>query len=180
MIALLIISLGVIGNSFGYIIQDGQDLKRSDYYAKAVRGTSLVFSGLCDKNISGVQNFDLERYSQSWYYVESYPYILKNGECRTAEITLQGEEITYTAMEVVDERRTVISGVGKVTSEDGSGKYEISFPLPGSGEIITWPYYVLATDYTSYSLVYSCEDLVETEESRGQYSHTVKYMYLCI
>ncbi|KAL4702780.1 hypothetical protein ACJJTC_002320 [Scirpophaga incertulas] len=144
-----------------------QDTARSDndcfYYPEPVPNTPVVFRGSCDKNIPVVQNFDLEKYTGVWHYVESYPNDFDIGSCQNAIITLNGQDVSILTTEVVNQQLLTMQGIGDAITEDGSGKYKVTFPSTSQANY-TGLYYVLAADYTSYALIYSCEDLEETEE----------------
>nr|WFP52431.1 polycalin [Plutella xylostella] len=124
-----------------------------------------IFPGQCDETIPTQQNFDPERYTGRWYDIQSYYDNFQNGECNDANYTLTPEGVVdvYNT-QVVNERLDTINGVAVTTDE--SGKLLVTFPVAGADFNITSTYWILQTDYTSYSLVYSCTNIPNTNTRR--------------
>nr|QLC28933.1 apolipoprotein [Spodoptera frugiperda] len=110
--------------------------------------------GKCDDRIKGVENFDLNRYTGEWIEVSRYPQPTQTGQCNRAKYeAINGGGISVTNRQVVNQRLATISGQA-VASADGFGKLEVTFSDNSKSD-----YYVLATDYQNYALVYTCNSL---------------------
>ncbi|KAK2822621.1 hypothetical protein Q5P01_022686 [Channa striata] len=103
------------------------------------------------------EKFDASQYLGTWYEIQKLPNSFQLGECSTATYSLRSPE-------VVDVLNSELLANGKVSSIRGTAvakdpaepaKLLVSFfeTSPPS------PYWVLSTDYTNYSLVYSCTNL---------------------
>ncbi|XP_041970035.1 uncharacterized protein LOC121726651 [Aricia agestis] len=138
------------------------------YYPEAT-GQPVVFRGQCDPNVNVVRDFDAQAYMGKWYDISSYPSVFQNGSCNTAEYTLVGDTVDVFNTQVIDETLDTINGVARIASTDGSAKLVVNFPIENTNLTTETDYWVLATDYISYSLVYTCVDIPE-DESRQVWS----------
>ncbi|XP_012711000.2 apolipoprotein Da, duplicate 2 [Fundulus heteroclitus] len=115
----------------------------------------LLKSGKCP-NPAVQSNFDASRYLGKWYEIRKLPTTFQKGQCATANYTLKGPgEIAVLNRELLDDG-TIGSAVGTAKVKDPAepAKLEVSFfedTPPG-------PYWVLSTDYDSYTLIYGCTD----------------------
>ncbi|XP_061721996.1 uncharacterized protein LOC133528577 [Cydia pomonella] len=116
----------------------------------------VVFVGQCDPNIQVIQNFDPTKYEARWRLIESYASEFQTGTCNDATYTIQndGSVLVYNT-QVINETLDTITGSAVLATADGSGKLLVTFP--GAPEPVE--YWILDTDYESYSLVYSCVNL---------------------
>ncbi|WP_277396646.1 lipocalin family protein, partial [Citrobacter braakii] len=92
----------------------------------------------------------------TWYEIARYPVEFQFGQCSRAEYSA-GNRVVVSNTEVVNQQLQVQNGFADLASTDGSGLLNVEFVV--NGVTTNSPYYILATDYTSYSLVYSCESL---------------------
>ncbi|XP_031705831.1 gamma-glutamyl hydrolase-like isoform X2 [Anarrhichthys ocellatus] len=82
------------------------------------------------------EDFDVMKYLGTWYEIEKFPAVFERGTCNQATYSMlaDGSVKVHNAELMSNGKRNTIEGV-----PDG-------------------PYWVLSTDYQSYSLVYSCTD----------------------
>ncbi|XP_047512727.1 uncharacterized protein LOC125054729 isoform X2 [Pieris napi] len=137
-------------------------------------GESVILPGKCDDNIPVERNFDAQRYSGVWYQIEKYFQRFETGgNCTGARYTLNSDTgvVTVLNWQVVNGILDTIEGTATVNSTDGSAKLRVRLPIrssdPTNPEFRETNLYVLDTDYTSYSLAYSCVNL---EGNRRQVS----------
>ncbi|KAM6948807.1 apolipoprotein D-like [Aplochiton taeniatus] len=115
-----------------------------------------IVPGRCPK--AAVQeNFDTARYLGRWYEIQKLPAVFQKGECSQATYTLMSPGIVGILNEELLAEGTINSINGTAQAKDSSepAKLEVSFFENSAGA----PYWVLSTDYDSYSLVYGCTDL---------------------
>ncbi|CAH2044979.1 unnamed protein product, partial [Iphiclides podalirius] len=135
------------------------------YYPTPDQSTSVIFRGQCDESIPVVPNFNLAQYMGVWYDIEGYPQEFQNGTCATATYTLTDAGVAVVNTQVLNQQLDVITATALPASDDGSAKFTVTFPIAGTNATISMPYWVLATDYTSYALVYSCSN-IDSERRR--------------
>ncbi|KAI8123389.1 hypothetical protein FF38_08863 [Lucilia cuprina] len=116
-------------------------------------------SGNCPADIDVIPNFDVSKYLGTWYEYAKYPMDFEaDGVCIKAEYGLQDDGVvsvtnslnngTSGASEEIKGSATVIS----------NAKLLVQFPVSPAYNVRS-NYWVLDTDYCSYSVVYSCEPL---------------------
>ncbi len=106
------------------------------------------------------ENFDIESYTGKWYeiYRDRTFFWSTGGDCVTAEYTLQDDGSTVT----VDNSQMSIlfryrgSFEGEATCES-SGNCYVSF---FGGSVDSPNYQVIDTDYTTYTLIFGCSDML--------------------
>ncbi|CAK1550414.1 unnamed protein product [Leptosia nina] len=125
------------------------------FYYPIPDGKPVLYRGQCDETISVINNFNAANYLGTWYDIESYPTNYQFGTCPTARYTLNGDRVDVFNTEVINQRLSTVNGVA-VPYPDGSSRLTVSFPIPGTQESTSTPYWVLDTDYRNYALVYSC------------------------
>ncbi|CAH2243005.1 jg19448 [Pararge aegeria aegeria] len=130
------------------------------YYPTPNPEAPVIFPGQCDPNIKVVTDFNIPAYMKLWHDIESYPAPFLRGTCPNAFYTwnIIGTVDVFNT-EVIDQRLDTIQGVGEPAAFDGSAKLSVRFPIAGSTLYNTAPYWVLSTDYSTYALVYSCENI---------------------
>nr|XP_040027708.1 apolipoprotein D-like [Gasterosteus aculeatus aculeatus] len=103
------------------------------------------------------ENFDTARYLGNWYEIQRLPHAFQYGDCSTATYSLQSPGVVGVLNRELLANGTIDSISGSATAKDASepAKLLVSFfeNAPPA------PYWVLSTDYDSYTLVYSCTDL---------------------
>ncbi|XP_045533463.1 uncharacterized protein LOC123720756 isoform X3 [Pieris brassicae] len=134
------------------------------FYYPEDNGQPLVFRGPCEENVPLVNNFNASNYLGSWYDIESYPTAYQFGSCPSATYTLNNPVVDVYNTEVINKRLSSVNGVA-VPYSDGSSRLTVSFPIPGTALTTNTPYWILATDYLNYALVYSCVN-DENKENR--------------
>ncbi|KAJ8923849.1 hypothetical protein NQ315_010431 [Exocentrus adspersus] len=108
-------------------------------------------------NVTTVSDFKLNEYLGKWYEAKKYFMIFElSGRCITA--TYKEENGTITVLNEEIETLTgstkTIEGTAKNVGNADEAKLAVTFPeLPVKFEA---PYWVLETDYTGYSVVWSC------------------------
>ncbi|XP_051985278.1 apolipoprotein D-like [Xyrauchen texanus] len=99
-------------------------------------------------------NFDPTRYVGRWYEIQKLPAPYQLGECTQATYTLSDGIVLVLNEELLaDGTINSIEGTAQIVDASEPAKLEVLFP--GSPPA---PYWVLATDYDNYSLVYGCAD----------------------
>ncbi|XP_051553246.1 apolipoprotein D-like isoform X3 [Myxocyprinus asiaticus] len=103
------------------------------------------------------QNFDPTRYVGRWYEIMKVPAPFQLGECCQATYALSDGIVLVRNDELLANGTiNFIEGTAKIVDESEPAKLEVSFfeNAPGA------PYWVLATDYDNYTLVYACSDVL--------------------
>ncbi|XP_056599955.1 apolipoprotein D-like [Triplophysa dalaica] len=101
------------------------------------------------------QSFDPTKYVGRWYEIMKIPSPFQLGECCQATYTLSDGIVLVRNDELLaDGTVSFIDGTAKIVDPSEPAKLEVSFfenAPPG-------PYWVLATDYDNYTLVYGCTE----------------------
>ncbi|KAL0819468.1 hypothetical protein ABMA28_007573 [Loxostege sticticalis] len=134
------------------------------FYYPVADGSPVIFRGQCDNNITVVRDFNVTRYLGTWYDIESYPAGFQSGTCNTQQLDVNGGVVEVVNSQVVDQELDTIKATAVPAVDDGSAKLTVTFPA-GPNATVDVPYWVLDTDYESYSLVYSCQN-VDAERRR--------------
>ncbi|XP_053959630.1 apolipoprotein D-like [Anastrepha ludens] len=115
----------------------------------------------CPENIKTVEDFDVTKYLGTWYEHSKYPFVFELGaKCVTAEYSaLNSNQISVVNKHIsAFNSKKSIDGIAKIVEP---GKLTISFKgiaaLAGAAN-----YWVLATDYENYAVVYSCKNIALT------------------
>ncbi|CAF98955.1 unnamed protein product, partial [Tetraodon nigroviridis] len=104
------------------------------------------------------QEFDAARYLGTWYEIQRLPHRFQTGQCSTASYSLKSPGVVGVLNRELRADGTVYSISGTAVAEDPSepAKLAVSFYENSPPA----PYWVLATDYDNYTLVYSCTNLL--------------------
>lgn len=105
------------------------------------------------------ENFDLSKYLGRWYEIEKYPNWFEKGSCNGADYKLaQSGLISVNNSEILDN--------GKLNYVIGEARQDPSSSIASHLQVrfSKWQpwgqYWVLDTDYSSYTIVYSCTNLL--------------------
>ncbi|XP_067110100.1 apolipoprotein D-like [Osmerus mordax] len=107
------------------------------------------------------QSFDISQYMGRWHGIQKVPAFFQKGKCSQATYSLQSDgtvEVINQSLQS-DGRVTSTEGIARVVDPSDPAKLEVNFftgSRPG-------PYWVLSTDYDSYSLVYSCTNVEDLQ-----------------
>ncbi|XP_073838467.1 apolipoprotein D-like [Musca autumnalis] len=125
----------------------------------------VVSPNCCPTNVEVLPSFDVSKYLGTWYEYAKYPvYFEGNGVCITAEYSLLDDGnvgVKNTQVNGTTGSSQDIVGTASVVS---NAKLLVKFPVTSSFEVSS-NYWVLDTDYTSYSVVYSCQNLPSGQSS---------------
>ncbi|XP_069053835.1 apolipoprotein D-like [Lepisosteus oculatus] len=120
------------------------------------------------------RNFDLSKYLGRWYEIEKLPAIFEKGKCNQAPYTLESnKQVQVLNQEILpDGKPSEIVGMAELKNAANTAILEMTTHACGrssppeilevsffGGEGLS-PYWVLSTDCDSYSLVYSCADVL--------------------
>lgn len=118
------------------------------------------FTGKCPKQ-DVVQNFDVNRYAGIWYENRNYFAIFQvGGDCVTATYSLQpnSDVVKVVNSQTILGFQNNITGTATITDPSkNEGKLSVAFFGQQADESNYW---VLDTDYTSYTVVWSCQDRI--------------------
>jgi len=117
------------------------------------------FTGSCPHQ-KVVQNFDVTRYSGVWYENRNYFAIFQvGGACVTATYSLQPNSpdvIKVVNSQTIAGFQTNITGTARIT-EPAKNEAKLSVAFFGKNQESS-NYWVLDTDYSSYTVVWSCSN----------------------
>ncbi|XP_058454658.1 apolipoprotein D-like [Malaya genurostris] len=139
----------LIASAHGYIVKDGN--------------CSLVSAG-----IPVVTNFDLQKYLGRWYEIERYEQdFLRDLECVTVEYKDNVEnatiELKTKGYSTEKEAYASFTGTARVYDPLGKppgGKLIVNYGIKSSNESNYW---IVDTDYTRFSIVYTCMQIDGSE-----------------
>uniref|UniRef100_A0A673CZB1 Apolipoprotein D n=1 Tax=Sphaeramia orbicularis TaxID=375764 RepID=A0A673CZB1_9TELE len=99
-------------------------------------------------------------YMGTWYEIEKLPAAFERGECVQATYSRlpDGMVKVYNEELLPDGKINSIEGVAEVKDPSQPAILSVSFFKGNIVIVFCSPYWVLSTDYKSYSLVYSCSD----------------------
>ncbi|KAF4526393.1 hypothetical protein B566_EDAN012683 [Ephemera danica] len=122
-----------------------------------VSEAQVKMPGQC-QNVTVEQNFDVSKYVGLWYEQKRYHSIFEhNSKCVTATYT-QNENGTVGVRNAhvnsTTDEAGFIEGYAEIDSTTGEGKLLVYFPSVMGNR--AGKYWVLKTDYTSFSVVWSC------------------------
>ncbi|XP_068566337.1 gamma-glutamyl hydrolase-like [Cebidichthys violaceus] len=102
------------------------------------------------------EDFDVMKYLGTWYEIEKLPAVFERGKCNQATYSVLADGTVKVRNEELlsNGKRNSIEGVARVKNSSQPAILGVSF-FKG---VPDGPYWVLSTDYQSYSLVYSCTD----------------------
>ncbi|XP_028289098.1 apolipoprotein D-like [Parambassis ranga] len=102
------------------------------------------------------EGFNVTQYTGTWYEIEKLPAMFERGKCNQATYSLlsDGTVSVHNEELLANGKINSIDGVAKVKDPSQPAILGVSF-FKGVPDA---PYWVLSTDYQSYSLVYSCAD----------------------
>ncbi|XP_033226092.1 apolipoprotein D-like [Belonocnema kinseyi] len=111
-------------------------------------------------NLKVVEEFDVRKYLGAWYEAERYFAINEmGGKCITAKYSLNEDgsiKVINSLINIVSGTNNSIEGTAKLVGKSGESKLTLSFPsLPVQIESSFW---ILDTDYSNYSVAWSCQD----------------------
>ncbi|KAM7356721.1 apolipoprotein D-like [Cochliomyia hominivorax] len=125
----------------------------------------VVASGECPCDVEVKENFDVSKYMGFWYEYAKYPTFFEaDGVCITVEYNLQADGkvgVTNSQVNGTTNKAEVINGYASVVS---NAKLLVIFPV-SPVYTVSSNYWVLDTDYCTYSVVYSCEPLSNDQHS---------------
>lgn len=148
-----------------YYEAEDQSVEGCFFYPLPVKGQPVVFPGQCNENITVVENLDINKFQGTWNEIEAYPKTQQPGECISFQFSTRNNNLEFTMTEVYDYYLREGSGV-LVADLIESAKFTANITL--NGEELTIPYWILATDYDSYALAYSCINI--NNDFRGIWS----------
>ncbi|GFS10181.1 apolipoprotein D [Elysia marginata] len=120
---------------------------------------AVIKLGPC-ASVASQATLDPDRYVGKWYELKRFPNINQMDlRCTSAQYTLasNGSVIVRNQGITSDGTLDSIEGTAQVVNVSAPAELSVDFGFGWPADIPN--YYVLATDYDSYSLVYSCSDL---------------------
>ncbi|CAH0549844.1 unnamed protein product [Brassicogethes aeneus] len=119
-----------------------------------VANAQTSFQGRCP-DVQTKRNFNLKKFSGKWFEAERYfGGIEKGGKCVTAEYNLRRNGRATLRYKLIDSIYSPsIEAFGKVSKNDPA---KLSFHFPSID--VDSPYWILATDYKNYAVVWSCAE----------------------
>ncbi|XP_059490320.1 apolipoprotein D-like [Neocloeon triangulifer] len=125
----------------------------------ATISAQIIVPGKC-QNVTVEQNFDTPAYLGRWYeYQRYFTFFQPDGKCVSATYTnINGTffEIRNYLVNANTSEVEIILGYGYQSSDTDEGTLLINFPTTGQED---GDYWILGTDYSSYSVVWSCSNV---------------------
>ncbi|CAH1637877.1 unnamed protein product [Spodoptera littoralis] len=134
-----------------------QSVETCFQYPNIALNDDIIIPGQCDQTISGIPHFDENQFQGNWYQIKRYDPVTTT--CVGGRFTPESDSINIISYEVVNGELSITEGTGRINSTDNSGQITITLPVAGSEESADTIVYILATDYTSYALAYSCTNV---------------------
>ena len=124
----------------------------------AISSCGFAWGG-CPKVEYDLSNFTVANYTGKWYEIIRDKSIrFESGICQEANYSLNvNGTLTVTNTELINGKVNSVTGLAYPTSNPF--RFKISFSNSAFGKLFKGDYQVANTDYTSYSVVYSCTDL---------------------
>eukprot|EP01123_Difflugia_compressa_P015987 TRINITY_DN942_c0_g3_i1.p1 TRINITY_DN942_c0_g3~~TRINITY_DN942_c0_g3_i1.p1 ORF type:complete len:186 (+),score=33.99 TRINITY_DN942_c0_g3_i1:61-618(+) len=113
--------------------------------------------GNCQR-VTPTLSFDVSKYLGKWYDLYHLPfYEEENSDCITAEYSLKsdGHVEVFNSERVGGINGTFTSATGDAYAPDPTQPAKLAVAF-GGVDVYRAPYWVVSTDYNSYSLVFSC------------------------
>jgi len=122
-----------------------------------------------------VKNFDVEKYTGTWYENTKYETVFeKGGSCNLAQyadLTANGKVVIGVTNKRLDADKKLVVAKGNATlgepdNAEKPAKIIVNFYDPPSKRVSTTPNYnVVETDYTSYTVIYFCRQVSASTKS---------------
>ncbi|XP_011177881.1 apolipoprotein D [Zeugodacus cucurbitae] len=125
----------------------------------------VQFSGGCPCNVQVQPDFDVAAYLGTWYEYAKYPvYFEANGKCIQAQYTLKDNGQVGVVNSMIDQTTDQPSDIVGYAVVVENAKLLVTFPVSPAYNVSS-NYWVLSTDYTNYSVVYSCQPTQDDSHS---------------
>ncbi|XP_074641365.1 apolipoprotein D-like [Tubulanus polymorphus] len=110
-------------------------------------------------DVEVMEDFDVTKYTGIWYeYQRYFTFFEINGKCGKATYTLDTSDnsiiVENNGINAKTGAESYTKGKAVAPNKDIPAKLEVSFPV--AGPFAKGKYWVLDTDYETYSVVYSC------------------------
>ncbi len=117
--------------------------------------------GGCPSYKRNMENFDINKYTGKWFEIareKTTPF--QKGDCTTAQYSLNEDGSVKVVNSELLPNGSYQSVTGKATTTSDPFRLKVSFSDNLFGKLFKGDYQVVETDYESYSVVYSCTDLL--------------------
>lgn len=127
--------------------------------------TAIRIERSCPKDVKTIENFDMKKYLDKWYEIKRYANnFQQGGACGATEFLNDSDDGNY-------KFNFINIPKGKTTYENKTGYAVLSYPEdttnPGkisisfSKNFKESNYWILDTDYTNYSVVWYCKEILD-------------------